>query len=91
MCLANLFSCTKIQETVSGDEFRVNIRVTRSDDFAATKATVKSQWADGDMIYLFSTKTESGADYSAPSAVAGPDTQMDTWSLTDAHCGRVGP
>ncbi|MBQ9891828.1 MAG: hypothetical protein IJM35_01580, partial [Bacteroidales bacterium] len=50
---AALFSCSKIQEAGQGDEFRVNIRVSRSDDFASTKATVKSDWADGDMIYLF--------------------------------------
>ena len=50
---AALLSCSEIQETESGNEFRVNIRVSRSDDFAATKATVKSSWADGDMIYLF--------------------------------------
>lgn len=50
---AALFSCTKIQETDQKNEIRVNVRVTRSDDFAATKATVKSKWAYGDMIYLF--------------------------------------
>lgn len=50
---AALFSCSKIQETGHANEIRVNIRVTRSDEFAATKATVKSQWADGDMVYLF--------------------------------------
>lgn len=51
--LAALLSCSKIQDTAQNPELRVNIRVTRSDDFAATKATVKSNWADGDMIYLF--------------------------------------
>ena len=50
---AALLSCSKIQDTAQSPELRVNIRVTRSDDFAATKATVKSKWADGDMIYLF--------------------------------------
>lgn len=50
---AALTSCSKIQETEHGDEIRVNIRVTRSDDFAPTKATVKSDWANGDIIYLF--------------------------------------
>ena len=48
---AALLSCSKIQDTAQSPELRVNIRVTRSDDFAATKATVKSKWADGDMIY----------------------------------------
>ena len=51
--LIALVSCSKIQETGHSNEFRINIRITRSDDFAATKATVKSNWADGDMIYLF--------------------------------------
>lgn len=50
---AALLSCSKIQETEQSQEIRVNIRVTRSDDFAATKATVKSRWADGDIVYLF--------------------------------------
>ena len=54
---AALSSCSKIQEVEPGDEIRVNVRVTRSDDFAATKATVKSKWADGDMIYLFFSRT----------------------------------
>lgn len=56
---AALFSCSKIQETEHGNEIRVNVRVTRSDDFAATKATVKSKWADGDMIYLFFSNLSS--------------------------------
>ena len=50
---ATLLSCTKIQEPEHNNEIRVNVRVTRSDDFAATKATVKSKWANGDIIYLF--------------------------------------
>ena len=56
---AALSSCSKIQEVEPGDEIRVNVRVTRSDDFAATKATVKSKWADGDMIYLFFSNLSS--------------------------------
>lgn len=47
------FSCSRIPVTGYGDGFRVDVRVTRSDIFAATGATVKSKWADGDMIYLF--------------------------------------
>ena len=56
---AALLSCSKIQDTAQSPELRVNIRVTRSDDFAATKATVKSKWADGDMIYLFFSNLSS--------------------------------
>lgn len=56
---AALLSCSKIQDTAQSPELRVNIRVTRSDDFAATKATVKSKWADGDVIYLFFSNLSS--------------------------------
>ncbi len=53
---AALFSCAKMQPaepTVQDKGFRVHIRITRSDVFGGTKATVKSGWADGDMVYLF--------------------------------------
>ena len=35
------------------DEISVNLTITRSDDFGSTKATVKSAWADNDVIFVF--------------------------------------
>ena len=35
------------------NEISVNLTITRSDDFGSTKATVKSAWADNDVIFVF--------------------------------------
>lgn len=35
------------------NEISVNFTITRSDDFGSTKATVKSAWADNDVIFVF--------------------------------------
>ncbi|MCR5520040.1 MAG: hypothetical protein K6F21_06880 [Bacteroidales bacterium] len=50
---AALCSCSKESKPQQENGFPINIRVTRSDDFGGSKATVKTGWADGDMIYLF--------------------------------------
>lgn len=60
---AALLSCSKKEEAIQGGEFRVNIRVTRSDDFGKTKATVKSDWVVGDMIYVFFKDLDSSDKY----------------------------
>ena len=66
-----LASCSKefLPETPSGldagqafvqsREFPVNLRVTRSDDALATKATIKRGWADGDVIFFFLSGIEA--------------------------------
>ena len=87
--LAALLSCSKIQETEHSNEIRVDIRVTRSDDFAASKATVKSKWADGDIIYLFfqgisSKFLELSYDGSAPGWTAQAQGGLETSDLESA-------
>lgn len=39
-------------DTVKSEDIQINLVVGRSDDFA-TKATVKSAWADGDVVFVF--------------------------------------
>ena len=48
----NLVIDTPSTENESND-ISVNFTITRSDDFGSTKATVKSAWADNDVIFVF--------------------------------------
>lgn len=58
-----LFGCSKEIEVLPSDEqtpieeqvqeIKVNLTINRLDDFAGTKATVKTAWSDGDVIFVF--------------------------------------
>ena len=54
--LIALVSCnieTLGPETPSDGKIKVNLTIGRADDFTETKATVKSTWADDDVVFVF--------------------------------------
>lgn len=51
--IAALASCTKTPVEELGQEIKVDLTINRTDAFDGTKATVKTAWANDDVIFLF--------------------------------------
>ena len=79
-CNRELFDIEK-QVPAETNGIKINLSVTRHDSFGSTKATVKSAWADEDVIFVFfkgvaapkylEMKYDSGSDTWIPTAKKG--------------------
>lgn len=52
-CNLDIADVVETQAVNETDEIKLNITITRADISPDTKATVKSGWADGDVVFLF--------------------------------------